>query len=147
MPKKFVYKYERLLKIREIEEQKEIAEHNKIINRIINTEKNISRKKQEVEELRKKVEELDTFPIEDLRYYSDLNNRTEGKIAELQDKLKKLRKKEEEQKKKVIEASKKRKILEKLQEKHREDFFKAENKALNKFMDELGTQKFFRPKR
>ncbi|MFA7577018.1 MAG: hypothetical protein WC002_03015 [Candidatus Muiribacteriota bacterium] len=140
--KKFIYKYERLLNIREIEEKREYAILTKIRNQVKLKEEEQINKKEEINITENTIKNFDKFTIEELKYFaallSEQNKELEKIIVEKRD----LIKKEKEQEKKVVEISRAKKTLEKLKEKHRIIFNKEEEKKLNKFLDELGTQKF-----
>lgn len=142
--KRFKYKYERLLNLKEIEEKKEYAELSRIRNDIENAKKKKEKKRQEIDELRKKVDELEFFNVEDLRYYSIKNRELENEIVSIDNNIEKLKELEIKQNDKVVEIRKNRKILEKLKEKHKIEFFKQQNNEINSFMDELATQRFKR---
>jgi flagellar FliJ protein len=144
--KKFVFKFERILKIKETEEKKETAILSKIRHEIGEIEKAIENKKKEIEDLKIELESKKIFTIDTLRYYSTKNDELEKQLENLKIKLDMKKKEEKEQEKKVIEISKYKKMLEKLKEKHRIAFYKDQEKKINNFMDELGTQRFNRKK-
>ncbi|MCK9224426.1 MAG: hypothetical protein M0R46_00345 [Candidatus Muirbacterium halophilum] len=142
--KRFKYKYERLLNLKEIEEKREFALLSRIRSNIEKETQNKNKLKHDVEDLRKKVNELEFFNVEDLRYYSLKNRELENNIVNIENKIEELKQKEIKQNDVVVEIRKNKKILEKLKEKHKIAFFKEEEKQLSKFMDELGTQRFKR---
>jgi|GEM_PF-708215 len=141
---KFRYKFDRLLNIKEIEEKKEYSELVRIQE---NIKQKIDERKQHENksaELEKKVENLDVFSIDQMKYYNVRFVELDAVITKIDAQIKKLREQEEEQHQKVVEISKKKKILEKLKEKHRIAFNKEEERKLNKVLDELGTSGFIR---
>ncbi|MGM0607714.1 MAG: flagellar export protein FliJ [Candidatus Muiribacteriota bacterium] len=140
--KKFVYKYQRFLNIREIEEKKEHSTLIKIRKRKEEKRLKKQEKEEELKEVQHKVNSLKTFTIDDLKYYNSHISALEKEKEKLVKDFKKFEKKEIEQKKKLLEVSKAKKILQKLKEKHKEAFYKREEKLNNKILDELGTQKF-----
>jgi flagellar FliJ protein len=144
--KRFKYKYERLLNLKEIEEKKEYAELSRIRNEIEGQKQKKEKKRQEIDDLRKKVDELEFFNVEDLRYYSMKNRELENEIVSIDNNIEKLKELEIKQNDKVVEIRKNRKILEKLKEKHKMEFFKQQNNEINSFMDELANQRFNRKK-
>jgi len=141
---KFKYKFERLLNIKEIEEKKEYSELVRIREAIkikIGEKEEVNKK---VIELENNIEKLEVFSVDQMKYYNSRFVELDNEIEKIQKNIEKLQDNEEVQNEKVIEISKKKKILEKLKEKHRLAFNKEEERKLNKVLDELGTRGFIR---
>ena len=140
----FVFKFERLLKLKEIEEKKETAVLSRIREELRVKKEELFSITDRIGKLSAEIEELEVFNIDTMKYYTlamhELNMQEEKKLVE----VKEVSEREKVQEKKVIELRKGRRTLEKLREKHRIQFMKEEEKKLNKFMDELAQQSFMK---
>jgi len=142
MPK-FIFKYDSIKKVKDLLEkkvQKEVAlieleierniiEHEKLIVEIENNSKN--RKSNKVSEL-KAVENYKTM--------------LEKKVENIQKQIALLKKQKEDKVKELIEKSKENKIFQTLEENHFENFKYEENLKDENKINEIATQKYIRDK-
>ena len=142
MPK-FIFKYDSIKKVKDLLEkkvQKEVAlieleierniiEHKKLIVEIENNSKN--RKSNKVSEL-KAVENYKTM--------------LEKKVENIQKQIALLKKQKEDKVKELIEKSKENKIFQTLEENHFENFKYEENLKDENKINEIATQKYIRDK-
>ena len=141
---KFIFKFNTLKKYKENLEkilQKEIAEIDleiaakqenikQIVDELYNAKENLLKK-----------QKLSGF---DLNYYQDFSNFCEHKINKLQDEIKTLEKKRQNKVAELLEKTKEKKIVYRIEELHKEAFEFGQNKIEQSFIDELASVRFAR---
>lgn len=141
---KFNFKYEPIKRIKEQLEkkvQKEIAVINDLIEK--NKEKIASIRN---EMFVKKIKFRDGAKAKELQFQKNYETYMLGLIENINLESAELEKEKNIKLKELIEKSKEKKILVKLEEKHFENFNKEENRIEAKRVDEVATQSFIRGK-
>jgi len=144
--KKFQFKFETVLKVKENKEQELKKELLKLI--ALKTEQemmlndiNLEKKRISQEKLNNKSELLN---IQSYIFYENYINSLRRQITSIEKVIKELEKRADDKREEVIEASKEKKIFEKLKERHYENFKKLVIQNEQKVLDEIAIGKFNR---
>lgn len=141
---KFKYKFETIKEIKERFEKivmKELSVINLEIERI---KKEIENLKRELWETKSKKLKKSSIKMNELQFYSKHENFIEWQINILKKDLAKKNIEKENKVKELIKKSKETKTFEKLEEKHRAEFFKSQDKLEQIELDEIAVKEFNR---
>ncbi|MFP4687510.1 MAG: flagellar export protein FliJ [bacterium] len=145
----FHFRYQRILDIRELEEDQEKTRFAEIQQQLSAEKGKLRRDKQELQNIlssegqkRKKVTDVSNF-LQLQRYAKLLENR----ISRQQKVVDSWQKKLDKQRQKLIEASQQRQVMEKLKENDYEEFQKEMLKEEERQNNEIANQQFFRDAR
>ncbi len=120
----FQFRYQRILDVREMEENREKAEFGRIQQRLIQEKRKLddlqSRMERMFSDFRERQKE--TRSVEDFLQTREYAAMLENKIAEQQKVIEKWEEKLEEQRERLIEASQNRQVMENLKERDLEEF-------------------------
>lgn len=142
----FQFRYQRVLDVRNLEEDREKAKLAEIQQRLIREKKDLNELEEEIEQLFQRESEARSGRqkagnIIEMRRYANL---LENKIEEQQQVVSEWREKLEEQRQELIDASQRRQVLEKLKENEFEEFQKEVRKDIQRESDEVATQQYHR---
>lgn len=136
---RFQFRLESVLNIREKFEDKKKQEYSDALNKL---QREVELKEKLVNEsislfslLRTKM--LDSISPREIIFYNNYANYLKVRIAEQEDNIMLAKKRAEEKRQELIEASKQKKMLEKLKEKEWINFLDEENKKEQKIIDEI----------
>ncbi len=142
----FQFRYQRILDIRELEEDQEKARFAEIQQKLSAEKRKLREHKQELQDLlssegknRKNQTNVQNF-LQLQRYASLLENRISRQqrvVEEWQEKL-------DKQRKKLIEASQQRQVMDKLKENDFEEFQEEIRKEEERQNNEIANQQFYR---
>jgi flagellar FliJ protein len=142
----FQFRYQRILDIRELEEDQEKARFAEIQQKLSGEKRKLREHKQELQELlssegkkRKNQTNIQNF-LQLQRYAGLLENRIDRQqrvVEEWQEKLNK-------QRKKLIEASQQRQVMDKLKENDFEEFQEEIRKEEERQNNEIANQQYYR---
>lgn len=143
---KFKFKFESVKNVKEVFEkkaQKELAQ----IDLFISKHEDIKQKLiDEINELRKSAYKR-KMNISELKFLGGYDSVLRQQVDMQTEVIKQLEMKREKKIEEVIVKSKEKKMLNQLEEVHRENFIKEENSVELKFFDELAVQNFNRVKK
>ena len=138
--KGFEFKFKKVLRVREIEEDKALNLFHKMQEKVKETEKRLEKKKKKQRNIYNYLREQNRLSSDFMtvvRRYLKINRK---KINKLKNELVKMQEKAAERRKEYIECRKKRRVLERLKEK---ELKKEQKKVLSKEqkeLDEVGQQ-------
>ncbi|MFZ1290312.1 MAG: flagellar export protein FliJ [Melioribacteraceae bacterium] len=141
---KFKYKFETIKSIKERFEKIVMKELSIINLEIERLKKEIEALKLELKETKLKKLTYSTIKINDLQFYAKHENYLERQIGLLRKELSKKNIEKEKKIKELIKKSKETKTFEKLEEKHRMEYFKTQDKLEQIELDEIAVKEFNR---
>ncbi len=145
----FEFRYQRVLDVRNLEEDREKARFAEVQQRFHREKEKLGDLEQELQELleresRSRSGRQKAGNIIEMRRYANL---LEQKIEAQQQTVKKWKDKLEKQRRKLIKATQKRRVMETLKENDFEEYRDEVQKEAQKVADEVATQQYHREER
>lgn len=140
----FQFRYQRILDVRELEEDQEQAEFVEIQNRLREEEQKLEDLKQELEEHFDKARAQRSGNPEAIQRHRKYARRLNNRIAQQQSVVEEWEQKLEEQREELVEASQKRQVMERLKEQDFEEFQEDIREAEQTEQDDISNQQYFR---
>jgi flagellar FliJ protein len=138
----FEFRYQRILDVRELEEDQEQAEFVEIRNRLREEEQKLESLKEELNQHFEKTRDYRKGSAPALQRFRQHASRLNQKIEEQQNVVEEWEDKLEEQRDELIEASQKRQVLERLKEQDLEEFREELREAEQRQQEEVANQQY-----
>ncbi len=142
----FEFRYQRVLDVRNIEEQVELGEFGKIQKKVSSEQKKLDSLNDEIQKNLQKSRQIFDGRINRQYFLQQQSylNFLEKSFLQQKNIVKKWRQKLQKQRQRLIEASQRKKVLEKLKEKKLQQFQEKLQLEEQKIVNEVGTRSFFR---
>ena len=145
--KRFSFKLEPVLKIRTHEEELQKQAFARQMQQLIGLKEEHEKVQNELEQYSKEYDQGDHAsrhsPAEYQRHYAFIQSRQQ-ELAQLGHEIEKAEERTEQERKKLITANQKTRVLENLKERKRLEYLKEADREEQKVMNEIATQRFHR---
>ncbi len=141
--RKFQFNLEKILELRKYDEQQWELKLGQATGRCNSLNREIESRKASRREIFEK-RHLDSGDMRMFLYAENYTHRMDQEIVELREELKKAEAERQKLQEKFLEASKKRKILDKLKERQQQAYYKHEQKQEQKTLDEISSARYAR---
>lgn len=141
--RKFQFNLEKILELRKYDEQQREIELGQATGRCNALRREIEARKASRRHIFEK-RHLDKGDMRMFLYAENYTHRMDQEINELKNKLEKAEAERQKLQEKFLEASKKRKILDKLKERKQHSYYKHEQKQEQKALDEISSARYAR---
>lgn len=144
----FQFRYQRILDVREIEEEQEQVEFAEIQNRLSEERNKLNDLQDELREFfdQNRRKRTGSISVHDLTKSNDYAGVLKKRIEDQKEVVEQWEDKLEDQREKLIEASQKKRVLEALKENDYEEFVEERLDAERKQEDDITNRQYFRDK-
>lgn len=142
----FQFRYQRVLDIREMQEDQEKSEFARLQQRVIEERDKLEDLKQQLSEMLEQARRSREGEgnIQDFIQVQEYSRMLKEQIAEQQDVLEEWEEKLEEQREQLVEASQERQVMENLKERDYEEFQEERRRQEQNLNNELATRQHYR---